>query len=63
VALKDYDTTAIWAELERRNAPLSAKVLTLTELLVEAQAENRELEAKLADVTKVLTAIRGLTSV
>ena len=63
MALKDYDTTDIWKELERRDAPLSAKILTLEELLAEAQEDVRWLEAENEGLTKALDAIRSLTTV
>ena len=63
MALKDYDTTDIWKELERRGAPLSAKILTLEELLAESQGKVKKLELELSVIDKLLTAIRSLTTV
>jgi uncharacterized coiled-coil protein SlyX len=61
MALKDYDTPDIWKELERRDAPLSAKILTLEELLAESQEKVKKLEAELSIINKLLAAIRSLT--
>lgn len=58
MALKDYDTTDIWRELERRNAPIEAKILTLEGLLAESEEKTQRLEAEIDALDKLLVAIR-----